>query len=1101
MARRTGPRETSTSRQSAIKRPGQGGRGPRRTVVGTLLKAGRLQEAVQKGEEELKAGAGVEIAGDLGLAYWQLGMPRHAARSLSKWTSEQRDVEQWELWIRLEALGEVPPSPWPSTLRKLQPGHAFLLQPPAAEDRAADEHAASSVGQALYFLRRRQFEPAQQVIEALLAAAETRSLGDAFAWGLARERAEFPDTPAPWAAEHVNVFSPSRLETSEPAAEETPALLRVHPPPSEPGAIIASADGDEPVGEDVVPPFNHSAAPAAPTVVEDEIIEAAEDDEPTEELYVYTPLQGAGLPGLKLLKQRPAYDGEDDEVIVIERETGKRKMDGQLWFRPSERPYTTPSRNPARSLYTFDDEDDRKTEIKARPEESPTRRVMLTALEADDEVVVAPRKVESERYTPYIPTQRNSVPEEKPQPPVSNFLNEIERALAERDAAAVSLSPSSTEPPPAPGALKAEDELTLDLEDLPDKQKRPVRGTGEGPVARLNPVPAEPLAHRAAPPPFTRHQPQPVQGGPSAYADTQILPDRQAARTGEATQIRSSQQYFRRSERGGQPSKAPFVMTAVLTGLLFGAGYALMHSQESRQVAALTESAEAALQSGAHPSLLLALSELRKAPANSEDARALAEALAWSLWSREGLKLGDKGPDFSFTQLQGKYALYALVATGEAAMLNGAIFNTPENLQAQFGQYAQEPYYELILGRLAAERARWVPDAEREALEHFERARALIEENAHPGFPVSKAEPLMGMAVLASRLGQSDAVKRWEAVKEADPENVWAQLYLGIAALPTKGTIDEIKGSARTLQASLKDKFSPRQRATLTLALAKRVASGGSVADAEGLMREAVSQDPSWPESALALSQSLLDRGKVMEALKVLAPLEQYSGEQLELVAQRVYAQIENANLRDATEAVRNLSVGGVVPRLALVEALRARLAREVDDLASAEAYAAAGLKLASADVELLQEQAQLSYMQRKPEAVAQLDALLSILPKAGRGALVAPLKAQRAVLKGGAELNRAVAEVMESSSAHPRAAWVLAEDALKRGDASAVKLLEVARSTGDLPKVELAYARLLGAIPEQRDQARAALQALMDRPCVESPLCQEARRLQEQLR
>lgn len=849
-----------------------------------------------------------------------------------------------------------------------------------------------------------------------------------------------------------------------------------------------------------MPPLNHSAAPATPAVVEEEIIEAAEDDEPTEEIYVYTPLQGASVPGLKVVKARPAYDGEDDEVVVIERETGKRKMDGQLWFRPSERPYATPSRSPARSLYTFDDEDDRKTEIKARPEESPTRRVMLNALKADDEVVVAARKVESERYTPYIPTQRASLSEEKPQAPVSNFLNEIERALAERDAAAVSLSPALTEPPPPPGPPRGDDELTLDLEELPEKGKRPVRGTGEGPVARLNPIPVEPLAPKA-PPPFSRPAGPLLGADKGAYADTQILPDRKAGASADVTQIRSTQQYFRRSDRGGQPSKTPFVLTAVLTGLLFGGGYALMHSQESRQVAALTESAESALLSGAHPNLLLALSELRKAPAGSEDARALAEALAWSLWSREGLKLGDKGPDSSFTQLQGKYALYALVATGEAAMLSGAIFNTPANLQSQFGQYANEPYYELILGRLATERARWLPDAEREAMAHFQRAQALLEENAKPGFPISKVEPLVGMALLASRLKHSDAVQRWEAVKAADPENVWAQLYLGIAALPAKGSADEIKGSARTLQASLKDKFSPRQRATLTLALASRVAAGGAAADAEALLREAVTQDPSWPESAIALAQSLLDRGKVLEALKVLLPLEQYSGEQLELVALRVHAQIENANLRDATEAVRNLSVGGVVPRLPLVEALRARLAREVDDLASAEAYTAAGLKLDERNPDLLLEQAQLAYLQRRSEAVAQLEALLGQLPKLGRGALVEPLKAQRAVLKGGVELSRLTAEVLSASVVNPRAAWVLAEDALKRGDASAEKLLEAARSSGNLPRVELAYARLLGAIPEKREQARSALQALMERPCVESPLCQDARRLQEQLR
>lgn len=935
------------------------------------------------------------------------------------------------------------------------------------------------------------------------------------------------------------------------------------------------------VQEEGVAPENnvvqdHAAQSHPAPNLDEMIIEAAEDDEdPTEETYLVPQGRGLGGVGLKLLARRPTYDGADDEVVVIERESGKQKMPGShLWFRGGEDRSWRSSAPPTPSrVYGFDDDDESATEIVHMRREGAGGRTSLKGVGAeDDEVVVSSQQTGSNRYKPYIPTSgKKSEPEPVlPPPPASNFLDLIEQALAKNnDSSATNAGPEGEDP--------FRDELPLELDDIegePVKPPRRVRGTGEGPVARLSSTPADPLRPSAAPP-FTRPPVPPLpsqfgrdaQGGSGntpansgsgSFAAGSFVPQTSGAAqsTGDAPVppspslegrdpshrtssgaraessrastsasapahradaggVRASQVYFQRPAKLQERNHTPILLAAGITGLLLLGGYLALQSRDSEQAESLGSGAVAALARGSHPGLLVALNELSAGPSDSREVSDLSTAITWMLWAQEGIKLGEAAPDpKTLDNVQPGDRLPLVVARAERDLLRGDILAGGQRVKGALPGHELEPVLEILLGRFAVERMRIDPTAKEEAIAHFTRALELMsDEKAQKGapeFPVPKSVALMGLARLES--SPEAAAEAFQKVVEADASSLWAALELGRARIPAGASAAVADAAMRDLFTSLRDKLSPRQQAWIAAERGAIALKSGNLSDGMLRLQDAARVDPSWTQPLVTVANLYLDNGQIKASLERLEKAYALAPLNIDVLPAYVEALVEDTRLAAAREVLGGLP--DVYQELAPVRRMKARLAREVSDFHGAEAQAAAGLKLAPDDFALKLEQSHILFAQRFREASADptkgggehdpkplIEALIEAAPGAGRPSAIPLLKAERAVLLEGAERSRAVKEAAAAGSNNARAFLVLAEEALARGDSEAAsKLLNNARSAGDLPAVELTLARLDGVVPEKREGAREALRQIVQGRCGDGPVCKEAGKLLDQL-
>lgn len=1064
--------------------------GKARSVVGTLVKAGRYQEAIAKGEEEVRAGSSNDdVKVFLAKAYLEQGQPHLCSRLVEQVTSAKPLSGQ-------ASTGE-------GVHDSLSPDARTLLR---------------DVSLALQGL-----EPLERVSGPALERGAVK--------GQEQGHAQRP---------------PTQRSDALPAQDSTVAALT-------PGALdkgqsesLPAQQAESPsVGnfrEEAVALEENPLTSAPVQSFDDMVIEAAaeEDDDPTEETYVVAQGMGVGGVGLKLFPRQPSYQDEDDEVVVIERETGTQRARGSnLWLRVGEPRSWKAS---AARTYGFDEDDDKATEIVQRSGEGYSSRTRLHADPDEDDLVVSAHQTGSNRYKPYIPTALSQEPE-PPAPPPSNLLNEIEAALAAQASAASTVEPR--------------DDEGLELEELDDVQapKRSVRGTGEGPVARLAPTPAAPLRPSVAPP-FTRppvpilpsqvgRESAPAVPTPSlpsvdpneldSPASVHVLPpgaealsraqnaaprssqptsrrsspnvqvgqggtaagSTQADRAGSRTQT-GSQQYFKRSSRQDERNWGPILLTGVLTGALLAGGYWVSSSRESHQVANLQEGVLSALERGSHTGMLVALNDLQTGPKESDDVKDLSSALTWMLWGQEGVKLGDSGPDPKhLDEVQPLSPLPMVVARAERDLLQGDILAGAQRVkEAQVG-HEEEPVLALLLGRFALEKASFGAGGADEADAYLKKALGLLSAEAHPTFPVAKVAVLQAMARLQVLQAQGKADPAvYKPVLDADGAYAWALLEQGVASLDPKLSADDADKALKSLQVSLKDKLSPRQQSWLALTRAQRALTAEKLDAGSLLLQEAARTDASWPDPLVAMGQLMLDQGHIKGALEKLEKA--YAIAPLSLKVLPVYASalIEDTRLAAARDIVATLP--DAYQELSAVRLIKARLAREVGDFNGAEAQVGAGLKLRPEDFSLQLEQAQILFAQKKPEAAGLVDALTKTADDAGRPAVISWLNAEKAALTDSASQ---VKSLSASPDVTARALLVLADVTLEKGDAAGAEgLLLKSRAAGDLPQVVLNLARLQGVVPEKREGARNDLQQLVQGRCGDSPICQQGTQLLEQL-
>lgn len=1024
-----------------------------RTLVGTLVKAGRYEEAIAKGEEDIRAGAGsVEVRHGLAEAYARVGNAHRAAQLLDEIPLEEGPVELLDLRVRvLKSLARPLPFLLRGMLEVRLPDHPVLVQ-------------------------------------------------------------ELAHRPEPEARSEPMVLQHGQPETAPVRGPESPTV--------------------EFFREEAVALEENPLTSAPVQSFDDMVIEAAaeeDDDDPTEETFIVSQARGIGGVGLKLFPRQPSYQDEDDEVVVIERETGTQRTKGShLWFRGGEPRSWAAS---ATRTYGFED-DDKATEVVQRNGDGFSSRTRLQETRDEEEVVHTAQQTGSNRYKPYIPAAAAGLAHDRPvSPPPSNLLNEIEKALAAQESAAS-----------AAGSVEHRDEDALELEEMEDAPRRPVRGTGEGPVARLATTPAVPLRPSVAPP-FTRppvpplpsqygrdNQPPPAAPTPSlpnienseldAPAMLHVLPPQAEALARAHTQgaagqtgpvgARSTQaphletgaeaapQYFRRPAKLQEQSRAPLVLTGLITGALLLGGYVVINNRESHQVANLQDGVLSALSRGSHAGMLVALSELQSGPKESDDVQTLSEALTWMLWAQEGIKLGDTGPDPKpLESVQPLGPLPLVVARAERDLLRGDVLAGAQRVKESQVGHEEEPVLSYLLGRFALARVAAGVGGADEADGYLKKALGLLETDAHPAFPVAKVTVLAALARLQQLQSTSPATAElWKPVLNADGSYVWAQLEQGVAAIPADMPVADADKALKALQVSLRDKLSPRQQSWIAVQRARRALTAGNLDGGTMLLQEAARVDGSWPEPLVALGQLKLDQGQIKAALEKLEKAYAIAPLSLSVIPVYVSALIEDTRLASARDIVSTLPEG--YQELGAIRLIKARLAREVGDFNGASAQVSAGLKLLPEDFDLQLEQSQILFAQKRSEASSLIDALLKSADEARRPSVLPWLKAQQAALSSSGSQAKGLAASAEQSA---RSLLVLADDAMARGDATGAEtLLMKARSAGDLPQVVLTLARLQGVVPEKREGARADLQQLVQGRCGDSPVCQDGARLLEQL-
>lgn len=248
------------------------------TLIGTLVKAGKFQEAILAGEGELRDGiAGPETRLCLARAYWGLAMAESAARQVDSLLKESRNVDLVALRAEIALTREESdPLQWLKELAKLDPEHELLARAPFSAAPPVGESLEALLERADWYLRRGN----EAAAEANLSRAEALPAGIARAsmlrWGWNREKAlrEAAEEAARKATSTKKTVQPSKSYSDElvvwlgqtsPAEEDGPAAASVVTSP----AMVGSAAGS--AGEDGM-----TGAPA--TVLPPSGAELADDD-------------------------------------------------------------------------------------------------------------------------------------------------------------------------------------------------------------------------------------------------------------------------------------------------------------------------------------------------------------------------------------------------------------------------------------------------------------------------------------------------------------------------------------------------------------------------------------------------------------------------------------------------------------------------------------------------------------------------------------------------------------------------------------------------------------------------------------------------------
>lgn len=1137
MAQHKQSRESRTSRSGKSSKAPAAQSGQNRTVIGTLVKAGRLKDAILMGEEEVQAGgASPDVRAALCDAYWQLGMIAHTARAIDSLLPVLCTPELLALRIKVAtAQGAAPAQAWISSLKALAPDHAYVNELPVRTETPEEEGCSTPLELAQWFLRRRERAKAERPIKQLEQEGETRALGAALRWGWERDVALTPSS------------RPSGRVSSRELAVTTHSTGRG-------GVAVSEAElaPDGPSEEDAVTsvvPFTTFDPTSAHVDLE---IEAGseEDDLPTQELVVVSRAGGAASVGIPALRRRFP---DDPEVVVIEREGGSARIGaGELWFRGAADQswraaaiagLTRASHSPVTASLQTSENEDRATDIVQLRDGVMHRKARLPIqVDDEDDLVEASQQTGSNRYTPYIPVSpRVALPVEPPpdaQRPLSSAaLAGALTGKAKVGTAEHSLQPSSPQPssPPRSGRL--------------------------GPVAQLAREPAVPLTVSVVPPltpPPVPSLPSQLSGEPQpvlptdlssgfdplrtsaevVYHKNVLLPGAAAAAASTPapafevpkrqpetpTVIRGAKKpiYFQRSSRYQGSNRRTYWLGAALIAVVLGAGWGYLLLHELAEQKALRTEVEAALLKGAHPGMSVALGALEQVENPSSALEELELALAWTLWAEEGIKLGEAPPSgVSLKSAGPESSFFQVVARAQLDRFQGEVLGGAARVRTAIALHPTEPMLQLLLGQLslsAFELTAKATDRE-EARAAFSRALELVSQGIVGQWPVSKAAVYVALAELERKTGGTRGLEFLDLALQADPGSSWAGLRRALATLPgstdAAGGADAAeKGQTDALDAvavRLKDGLSPRQLATLTLARADAAFRAGQVGPGMQRLEEAARQDMSWSVPQVWLATAELDRGRIRSGIERLEKLLAVAPMALDALVPYVDGLIEDTRTGAAGDMLRKLP--DTYQELPSVRLLKARLSREISDLNGAEAQLAAGLELSPQHLGLLLEQAFLKDARREAAArgggldqgfgQAAEDALSAVRERAegeGRPYLVPWLDARLMVLRGADAqmLSGAAARSKESA----RALAVLAQAALAAGDpASALAWLEEARQVGDLPGVVLVLAKLKGADSDSREKAREDLRQLIQERCGDGPVCQEANRLLEMLR
>ena len=602
------------------------------------------------------------------------------------------------------------------------------------------------------------------------------------------------------------------------------------------------------------------------------------------------------------------------------------------------------------------------------------------------------------------------------------------------------------------------------------------------------------------------------------------------------TVIRGGQKpiYFQRSGRYKESNRTTYAVGAALIALVLGGGWGYLTLHELSIQKALRAEVESALLKGAHPGMSVALSALKEVEDPSSALEELELALAWTLWAEEGIKQGEQPPESAPLKNAGPESSFMkVVARAQLDWSQGDVLAGAARVRTAIGLHPTEPMLHLLLGRLSLRgwELTGKPTDREEARAALSRALELVSQGISGQWPVAKAAVYVALADTERLMGGKKELEYLDLALQADPSATWAALRRSLATLPGAsvsadappagaasasgaGAVTPVEGADQALRDTverLKDKLSPRQLATLSMARAAESFRAGALEPGMQRVEDAARQDASWVSPQVLLAQAELDRGRIRPGLERLERILSAAPLELDALGPYVVGLIEDTRTGAAGDMLRKLP--DTYQELPIVRLLKARLSREISDLNGAESQLEAGrallpqhfgLQLESALLKEARREAALRSGANASALTTQVEEALSAVREradlAGRPWLVPTLDAQLMVVRGADGPALVGAATRAAGSA--RALEVLAQAALQGGDAaSALKWLEEARQVGDLPSVVLSLGKLRGADPDSREKAREDLQQLVQGRCGDGPVCQEANRFLEMLR